>query len=193
MAALPKTVKEECVAGRVSGVLSVWCRIMVIYQPGSLLERATALKNLEAPGEAGDASAAAKLLRKWNRWLPRVRSVGGQPPDATILIRALSGVCKKPLEMNAEAAFRVQLARSTLKVDVNPTDTKVDELFSLLLAEMESLGHQTNKSKPVLAQTQVPPVKPPQPPPPVPQSQQSQQVSKRSKHSKLSSPKPTQN
>ena len=173
MAALPKTVKEECVAGRVSGVLSIWCRIMVIYQPGSLLERATALKNLEAPGEAGDASAAAKLL---NRWLLRVRSVGGQPPDATILIRALTGVCKKPLEMNAEAAFRVQLARSTLKVDVNPTDTKVDELFSLLLAEMESLGHQTNKSKPVLAQTQVPPVKPPQPPPPAPQSQQAQQA-----------------
>ena len=176
LAALPKSVREECVAGRLSGVLSIWCRVMIIYQPGSLLERATALKSLESPGEASDAASAAKSLRKWNRWLQRVRSVGGQPPDATILIRALTAVCKKPLEMNVEAGFRVQLARSTLKIAINPTATKVDELFSLLLAEMENLGHQTYaKSKPVLAQTQVPPVKPPPPPPSATQPQQAQQ------------------
>ena len=176
LAALPKSVREECVAGRLSGVLSIWCRVMIIYQPGSLLERATALKSLESPGEASDAASAARSLRKWNRWLQRVRSVGGQPPDATILIRALTAVCKKPLEMNVEAGFRIQLARSTLKIDTNLTATKVDELFSLLLAEMENLGHQTYaKSKPVLAQTQVPPVKPPPPPPSSTQPQQAQQ------------------
>ena len=143
LAALPKSVREECVAGRLTGILAIWCRVMVIYQPGSLLERATALKCLESPGEAVDAASAAKALRKWHRWLLRVRSVGGTPPDPTILIKALTSMCKKPLEVHTEAAFRIQLARSTLRVDINPSSTKVDELYGLLLAEMENLSHSS--------------------------------------------------
>ena len=172
LAGLPKTVREECVAGRLTGFLAIWCRVMVIYQPGSLLERATALKCLESPGEAADAVSAAKGLRKWHRWLLRVRSVGGTPPDPTILIRALTAMCKKPLELHTEAAFRVQLARSTLRVDINPSSAKVDELYGLLLAEMENLSHSPAAPKSAktatLAQTNVNPTTTPTPPPPKP-------------------------
>ena len=100
---------------------------MVIYQPRSLLERATALK---------------------------------------------SAMCKRPLELHTEAAFRVQLARSTLHVDTNPSSAKVDELYGLLLAEMENLSHSPVAPKsaktPTLAQTNVNPTTTPTPPPPKP-------------------------
>ena len=182
LAALPKSVREECVAGRLTGILAIWCRVMVIYQPGSLLERATALKCLESPGEAVDAASAAKALRKWHRWLLRVRSVGGTPPDPTILIKALTSMCKKPLEVHTEAAFRIQLARSTLRVDINPSSAKVDELYGLLLAEMENLSHSSAAQKgpktATMAQTNANATPAPAPPPPKP-NQQSQAKAKR--------------
>ena len=94
LAALPKALKEEMVAARLTGVLAILTRAMVIYQPGSLAERATALKCLESPGEPTDAKAACITLRKWHRWLLRVRGVGATPPDASILVEALTGVRK---------------------------------------------------------------------------------------------------
>ena len=81
-------------------------------------------------------------------------------------------MCKKPLELHTEAAFRVQLARSTLRVDTNPSSEKVDELYGLLLAEMENLSHSPVAPKsaktPTLAQTNVNPTTSPTPPPPKP-------------------------
>ena len=141
-------MREELTAARITGPLGIIFKVMTIYQPGSLAERTTALKHLESPGEALDARGVAAALRKWRRWLLRTRTIGAQPPDASVLIKALTALCRKPLEGNPEVSFRVQLARSSLQVDVDPNSGKVDSLYGLLLAEMESLSHQpTGKAK----------------------------------------------
>ena len=54
---------------------------------------------------------------------------GAQPPDASVLVRALTVLCRKPLENSPEVSFRVQLARSSLQVDIDPDVGKVDSLY----------------------------------------------------------------
>ena len=56
--AVPDAVKDEVVATKSLNAFSLVCRLMMMYQPGGIAERAGILRNLEQPGEATNIQAA---------------------------------------------------------------------------------------------------------------------------------------
>ncbi len=67
--------------------------------------------------------------------------LGVSEPDASILLRGLGKIIKRPLEANRELSFRVNLTRSMLQVDSTPNSTNVHQFATHVLAEMELLAH----------------------------------------------------
>ena len=139
--AIPDTQKEELVASKSLGVFGIMCHLQILYQPGGLGEKETILRNLESPPEAQGLQDAVTLLRRWSRWKVRAKDIGVAEPDPSVLLRGLSKLVKKVLEMNGELRFRVSLARSTLMLDSAPNPQSVERFCTLLLAEIEQVAH----------------------------------------------------
>ena len=140
LAALPEGVKTEVMASRLTGVLPVLGRVMVLYRPGSAAERQQILKALESPGTASTATEVVDQLRRWNRWLRRAGDVGLQCPDASVLLRGLDAITRKALQEHGEIQFRINMMRYTLEVDVKPTQATVKDLHNALLSEFEQVA-----------------------------------------------------
>ena len=140
LASVPETVRAEALAMRLTGALQVLGRILVLYRPGSSAERQQILKALEAPTPSTNAPEAVEQLRKWTRWLRRSEDVGLKSPDASILLRGLDSLVRKPLQDHAEIAFRVNILRYQLEVDTKPTQSAIMNLHSTLLSEFEQVA-----------------------------------------------------
>ena len=186
IAAAPKDVREEVSASRTSGLLPLVSRLFVIYGPGTLTERELGLKHIADPPVGTTVSEAVEILRRWKRWCARMTELGGVLPDPSIQVRALTKATKQVLTQYPDVAFRVNLIRASLQIDVTPDNTKVAKLHAQILAELEALSHRgdkakvgdkeqaTAKVKGVEAQAQAPanpknpkaPKSPPKPPPP---------------------------
>lgn len=54
---------------------------------------------------------------------------------------------KRVLKDNADLAFRVQLSRSSLRVDTAPTEASVMTFANHLLAEVEQIAHQDKRRR----------------------------------------------
>ena len=141
MMGIPESQREEMVATKQTSAMKIVCRLLTIYQPGGLAEKEVILRALESPTEAGGLVEAVGGLRKWMRWRNRAKELGVSEPDASILLRGLGRVIKKPLEANRELSFRVNLTRSMLQVDSTPNSTNVHQFATHVLAEMELLAH----------------------------------------------------
>ncbi len=87
LSALPDIQKEEMVATKNLTPLSMVTRLMTIYQPGGLSEKAIILKALEQPQEASCLSSALVGLRRWLRWKRRASEVQVALPDASVLVK----------------------------------------------------------------------------------------------------------
>ena len=80
-------------------------------------------------------------LRSWRRWLMRVGELGIQAPDPVLLMSTLDRYAATLAKGDAHAAFRVQVARASLRVDTAPTVQGVYQFAEVLMAEGEALYH----------------------------------------------------
>ena len=147
MSAIPASQQEEVIAGKGVSTMNVLAKLMLSYQPGGLSEKSAILTALDSPEEAQTLSQAVTGLRKWLRWHRRAGEVGVVRPDATIQVKGLGRLMKKVLKDNADLAFRIQLAKSSLQIDTTPTEVSVMTYANHLLAEVEQIAHQDRKKK----------------------------------------------
>ena len=140
LGAVPEEIRRELVATRARSTLEVLCRLMVLYRPGSATEKSQLLRRLEEPGSAGSPQEAVELLRHWHRVFQRAGDLSLITPDPSILLKALDGLVRKPLQENSEVTFRTQLLRYHLKVDITPSADGVLAIHRAYLAEFEQLA-----------------------------------------------------
>lgn len=148
LSAVPEALREEVIASKAVTTRGILTKGMLMFQPGGLAERGAILSALESPAEATTISTAITSLRRWMRWKRRASEVGVSPPDATILVRGLTKLTKRVLQLHPELQFRLSLARSTLMIDTVPTQDSVGRYAEHVLAEMEQLGHQARRKEP---------------------------------------------
>ena len=140
LSALPEAVRAEVLALRLTGTLAVLGRVMVLYRPGSAAERLQILRAPESPSPATSAAESVDVLRRWARWLRRAGDVGLRCPDASVLLRGLDTITKKPLQDHTEIQFRMNMMRYTLEVDSKPTQKAVEDLHHAMLSEFEQVA-----------------------------------------------------
>ena len=139
---VPVSVREELLASRLSGTLPILARVVVLYRPGSVVERQQVLTSLECPPQATTASDAVNSLRRWSRWMSRADDLAIQKPDPSVLLRGLDSMCKKPLLEQPEISFRISMLRYNLEVDVRPTEKGVKDLHQALTSEFEQIAYR---------------------------------------------------
>ena len=147
LGAVPEEIRRELVATRARSTLEVLCRLMVLYRPGSATEKSQLLKRLEEPGGATSPQEAVEMLRLWHRVYQRAKDLALITPDPSILLKALDGLVRKPLQENAEVTFRMQLLRYHLKVDITPSVDGVLAIHRAYLAEFEQLAMRKGPRK----------------------------------------------
>ena len=60
-------IRDEILTSRLPGILPILARVIVLYRPGSVVERQQVLASLESPPQATIAADAVSSLRKWSR------------------------------------------------------------------------------------------------------------------------------
>ena len=140
LGATPDDIKKELVATRTRTTLEVLSRLMVIYRPGSALEKGQLLRRIESPDQAATVQEAIEGLRQWLRHYQRARDLKLSVPDPSVTLRGIDQLVKKPIQENPEVAFRMNLLRYHLKVDFSPAEESVLAVHRALLAEFEQMG-----------------------------------------------------
>ena len=146
IAAAPADVREELVACRTRGLLELLGRLFALYAPGGTAEWESALKGLQSPAVASSVQECLEGLRKWKRWLHRLEGIGGTTPDASLLQKGLKAL-SKPLLDQSEAAFRLNLVKSSLKLDTLPTYESVMQYHAHLVSEAEFASRRLPKAQ----------------------------------------------
>ena len=154
--ALPPSLKDEVISTRQTG--SVLFKIWTRYQSGGLAERGLLLRSLVDPGTKNFSSVGDVVagLRNWRHWLIRTGELNIAVPDATLLVSALDKFAQGLMRCSPQAAFRLNAARASLQVGVNPSLPGVAQFAEVLMAEAESAYHggsslQTNSTTKVKA------------------------------------------
>ena len=75
LGAAPEDVKRELVAARTRSTLEVLARLMVVYRPGSALEKGQLLRRIENPESASTVQDAIEGLRQWLRHYQRAKDL----------------------------------------------------------------------------------------------------------------------
>ena len=140
LGAAPEDVKKELVATRTRTTLEVLSRLMVLYRPGSALEKGQLLRRIESPDAATTVQEAIEGLRQWLRHFQRARDLKLSVPDPSVTLRGIDQLVRKPVQDNPEVAFRMNLLRYHLKVDFSPTEESILAVHRALLAEFEQMG-----------------------------------------------------
>ena len=137
--ALEESLVSEIVASRKVDPGSIIFKVMTVYQPGGIEEKAQLVKDLHEPRVESTTQEAIKVLREWERRRKRAVEVGLVLPDPSIQVKALDTIVQKMLEADSKVQFRVQLTRSALNIDTEPSEEKVDAYFRVLQAELNSM------------------------------------------------------
>ncbi|CAE7207045.1 unnamed protein product [Symbiodinium natans] len=148
LASTPEDIRRELVASRVRSSLEILSRLMVLYRPGSAMEKSSLLRHLESPPATSTAAEAVDGLRLWWRYFQRAKDLGVVIPDPSVLLRGIDVLVKKPLLDHHEVAFRMNLVRYQLKVDFVPVEDNVKAVHKALLAEFEQLASRKPKGVP---------------------------------------------
>ena len=146
LGAVPEEVKKELVASRSRTTLELLSKLMVMYRPGSTTEKSQLLKRVEAPEAANNVSEAVDYLRQWNRYFKRAKDLKLSTPDPSILLKALDGLVRRPVQDHQDIAFRMSLLRYHLEVDFArvfaPTEDSIMAIQRAYLAEFEQMGYR---------------------------------------------------
>ena len=145
--AAPLSVKEEVSASRTSGLLAVVCKLFVVYGPGSLTEKEIGLRHIQDPPAGTTIQDTIEGLRRWQRWCSRMTELGGVLPDPALQVKALTRIMRSVLSQHSELAFRVNLTRASLQLDLTPDNDKVSRFHAQVLSELESIAHRVDKDK----------------------------------------------
>ena len=94
--------------------LIVVFKLLCIYQPGGLGERAGTLVALTETTSATTPSEAAAALRAWKRQWVRAKELQASLPDPMIQVRSLDKIMATILAKDAQAMFRVSTCNSRL-------------------------------------------------------------------------------
>ena len=86
--------------------------------------------------------------------------LGGTLPDSAIQVRAITKISRAVLLQHQEVAFRINLARAKLRVDLVPDSEKVMKLHAQMLSELESMAHRGERDREKPPKEQVPPPPP---------------------------------
>ena len=135
----PSTLKGELIASRELSSGRILYKVLKTFQPGGASERATTLSALTLEKQAKDPRDAAEQLRKWQRHKLRAEELRVLLPDPSLMVRSLSRLVEGILISSPQANFRVNAYRMQSRIDIHPTMDSLNEFFTLLLAEMESL------------------------------------------------------
>ena len=76
LASTPEDIRRELVASRVRSSLEILSRLMVLYRPGSAMEKSSLLRHLESPPATNTAAEAVDGLRLWWRYFQRAKELG---------------------------------------------------------------------------------------------------------------------
>ena len=139
LAAVPTSIKDELIATRQLTPQGILFKVLRVYQPGGLGERASILSALTNTREATSAQEAVEDLRLWHRQLLRTCELKAALPDPTLLIAALDQIMRQVLAREVQATFRVNTFRMNNSVDVRPSRESVLQFYEVLLAEAETL------------------------------------------------------
>ena len=132
-------VKQDMISRRiVQHATLILFRLHTMYQPGGASEKTLVLGNLQTPSTCASLDEALIWLRAWPRWIQRCQDLNMMCPDGTVLSRALTTVTSKFIAEGADAQFRTQLLRSTLRIDGQPSLDDVKRYHQHLQAELES-------------------------------------------------------
>ncbi|CAE7813365.1 unnamed protein product, partial [Symbiodinium sp. CCMP2592] len=142
LGAVPEYVKKELIASRAKSTLDVLARLMVLYRPGSAMEKGQLLKRIETPEPCTTTQDAVEGLRQWLRYYQRAKDLKLSIPDPSILVKALDGMLKKPVADHPDVGFRMNLLRYHLKVDFLPSEDNVLAIHRAFLAEFEQMGYK---------------------------------------------------
>ena len=141
LAALEEQVKQDLIARQATrSATSILMRLYVVYQPGGVAERTSVLTRLQAPTVGTTFEQALESVRAWPRWLRRCQEMGMSVPDGSVLAKGLSQMVDTHLRGDPDAAFRMQLVRSSLRMDGQPMLDQVKKYQEHLQSEMENLN-----------------------------------------------------
>ena len=170
LAALPGSLKEEVVSSRLLSTGELLYKILRVYQPGGIAERAETLSALTGDYVAKSPKDAVDKLRRWRRHQLRAIELRASLPDPSLMIRSLSRLVETILGEALQALFRVNSYRLQSKLDVMPSAANLEAYYDLLLAEMETLalspetgGAASNAGVRMLQQTNPGPNRPDKP------------------------------
>ena len=79
------------------------------------------------------------------RWRARASEIKATEPDPSVLVRGLTKISAKVVNLNQDLKFRLALARNSLLIDSAPTPETVSQYAVHLLAEMEQVVHTERK------------------------------------------------
>ena len=139
--AIPESLRTELVAQREVSSIGIMFKILRVYQPGGLGERTTLLKQLVDQKVPANLSEWMVALRAWRRWLTRVQELAIQPPDPVLLLATLDRFAAGLAKHSQQVAFRLQVTRAALRVDIAPTEQSIQQFSESLLAEGEAVFH----------------------------------------------------
>ena len=139
--AVPESIGGELIAQRRADSISIIFKVLKTYQPGSLAERSSLLKQLVDQRIPSGIGEWLSSLRTWRRWLVRVTELRIQPPDPVLLLATLDKFAVVLGKISAQVSFRLQIARAALRVDVAPSPHGILQFADTLQAEGETVYH----------------------------------------------------
>ena len=138
LASLDESIKQDLIARQATrSVTAILMRLFILYQPGGAAERAAVLTRLQSPMNASTFPQALEAIRAWPRWLRRCQEMKMNVPDGTVLAKALTTLVEPHVKLNQDVLFRMQLVRSSLRVDGQPSLDQVQKYQEHLQSEME--------------------------------------------------------
>ena len=149
LAALPGSLKDEAVASRQLATGELLYKILRVYQPGGVQERAETLSALTGDQAAKSAKDAVDKLRRWRRYQLRAMELQASLPDPSLMIRSLSRLVDAMLNQAPQALFRVNAYRMQSKLDVMPSEANLEAYYNLLLADQTRAPRWCSNPTPV--------------------------------------------
>ena len=149
MASMDESIKKDLIARQATRSATVMLlRLFILYQPGGAAERTTVLTRLQSPTEGMTFAQSLEAIRTWPRWLRRCEEMKMSVPDGTVLAKALTNIVEPHVKSDQDVMFRMQLVRSSLRVDGQPTLEQVRKYQEHLQSEMEHLGTSSGATSP---------------------------------------------
>ena len=84
---------------------------------------------------------AIDSLRGWQRYYKQAQELKPTVPDPLLQVAALNDMVKQVVQLDMQVQFRVSTFRMQRQVDVAPTQSVVENFYTMLLAELEHLHH----------------------------------------------------